>query len=71
MKRKAVHTLVLLHIFIHFLVACKNRIRSQLRSVFFKSTPLSLVNLQAVAGGKIRRTLIMHDNDNDKNKITT
>ena len=29
-KRKAVHTLVLFHIFIHFLVACKNRIRSQL-----------------------------------------
>ena len=28
-KRKAVHTLVLLHIFVHFLVACKNRIRSQ------------------------------------------
>ena len=31
----------------------------------FKSTSFILVNLQAVAGGKIRRTLIMHDNDND------
>ena len=42
------------------------------KSVFFKSTSFILVNLQAVAsGGKIRRTLIMHDKDNDNKQKTT
>ena len=49
MKRNAVHTLLQFHIFIHYL----DRIGSDhnLR-IFFKTTYLILLNLQAVEGGK-------------------
>ena len=49
-KRKAVYTFVLVHIFIHVLVAHENQIGLQL--VFFKTTSIILVNLQVASGNK-------------------
>ena len=50
-KRKPEYTLLLFHIFSHFLGACENWTGPQLAN-FLKVLSLILVNLQAMSGGK-------------------